>query len=84
MKEKDIYEGKTVWPVHLQIRRVVVRLVIRAVFYDNYKYGYKALCLEHLVRPLTDILFQPLCVCVQPFLGILGIFITIVFNPSSA
>lgn len=33
-----------------QVVRVSRRLAICVVFYDNYKYGRKALCLEQLVR----------------------------------
>lgn len=34
----------------VQAVRVSRRLAICVVFYDNYKYGRKALCLEQLVR----------------------------------
>lgn len=38
---------------YMNVSELMLRgLVICVVFYDNYKYGNKTLCLEHLVRLL--------------------------------
>ena len=51
-REKEKEEEKKEWKeqqerrLALCVRVVRARLAICVVFYDNYKYGHKALCLE--------------------------------------